>query len=309
VRTTLAGLAAVDLGAPCTIVIGPVAALDLRSPTTGPLAGVHVVVTRARAQSGALVSALLDAGAAVIELPVIAFVDPPDGGTALRAEVARAATYDWIVFTSANAVERWAASLRDGRALGTARLAVVGEASARALAAHHLVADLVPEDQTAAGLVAAMPIAPAGASPGRVLFVRAVEARAVVAPGLRAKGWDVTEVDAYRTVPAGAGVGAGVGIGDEELDAASGADVITFTSPSTVTGYAALAGRRLPPRVVACIGPVTAEAALRAGFDVDVVAAEHSAAGLVAALSSHLSGAPSAGTRRGSSGSSVSPSA
>jgi uroporphyrinogen-III synthase len=210
-------------------------------------------------------------------------------------------------------VERFAASLRDGRALGTARLAVVGEASARALAAHHLVADLVPEDQTAVGLVAAMPTAPPSAapdeSPGRVLFVRAVEARDVVGPGLRTKGWDVTEVDAYRTVTAGAGAGAGIDIGDEELDAASGADVITFTSPSTVTGYAALAGGRRAPRVVACIGPVTAEAARRAGFDVDVVAAEHSAAGLVAALSSYVSGDRSAERRRGSSGSPVSPSA
>ena len=285
-RTTLAGLAAVDLGPPCTIVIGSVASLDLRAPRAGPLAGTRVVVTRARTQAAELVAVLVDAGAEVIELPVIAIDDPPDGGLALRTEAARAAGYDWVVFTSSNAVDRFLSHLRDGRDLGGARLAVVGGATARALAAHRLVADLVPEEETGDGLVAAMPDARSPAShPGRVLFPRAVHARDVVASGLRRKGWEVTEVDAYRTVPA-------QGIGDQELDDASHADVITFSSPSTVTCYAELAGHRRVPSVVACIGPVTAEAARRAGFGVDVVAVEPSVGGLVAALSAHLGGPP-----------------
>ncbi len=92
--------------------------------------------------------------------------------------------------------------------------------------------------------MAAMPAAATGTSPsGGVLFPRAVGARPVVAPGLRGKGWEVTEVDAYRTVPAGPAEG----IGADELDAASRADVITFTSPSTVRCYAQLAGRVAPP--------------------------------------------------------------
>jgi uroporphyrinogen III methyltransferase/synthase len=283
VRTTLSGLAEVSLGPPCTIVVGPVAALDLRSGGRGPLTGLRVVVTRPRAQAPELVSALVDAGAAVIELPVIAIADPPDGGRALRAEAARAGTYDWIVFTSSNAVERFVDLLRDGRALGSARLAAVGRATARALAARRLVADLVPDDETAEGLVAAMSVAPATAS-RRVLFPRAVAAREVLAAGLRRNGWEVTEVDAYRTVPAGAAEG----VGDEELDGASASDVITFTSPSTVERYAELAGQRRPPPVVACIGPVTADAARRAGFRVDVVAVEHSADGLVEALAAYV---------------------
>jgi len=290
VRTTLAALADVDLGPPATIVIGPVAALDLRAPVRGPLTGVQVVVTRARRQAATLESALAAAGAEVIELPVIAVADPPDGGAAMRAEAARVETYDWVVFTSSNAVERFVELLRDGRALGGARLAVVGGVTARALAAYHLAADLVPEEETAEGLVAAMPGAAPGASGSRrVLFPRAVGARPVVAAGLRDKGWEVTEVDAYRTVPAGPAEG----IGADELDAASRADVITFTSPSTVHCYAQLAGARRAPGVVACIGPVTAEAARGAGFGVEVVAAEHSADGLVAALVAHLDASPS----------------
>jgi len=285
VRTTLDGLGAVDLGPPCTIVIGPVAALDLRAPDRGPLTGTRVVVTRARTQAGPLVSALVDAGATVVALPVITICDPADDGAALRDQIARIDTFNWIVFTSSNAVTHLVSLLRDARVLGNTRLAVVGSATARALAQRHLIADLVPDQETAEGLVAAMPTAPTGSSePGRVLFVRAAETRDVVAPGLRAKGWEVTEVEAYRTVTARPG-----DIGDDELDAASEADVITFTSPSTVTGYVALAGPgRLPP-VVACIGPVTAEAARRAGFDVDVVAADHSVEGLVTELAAHLS--------------------
>jgi uroporphyrinogen-III synthase len=249
---------------------------------------VRVVVTRPRAQAAELVSALADAGAAVIELPVIAITDPPDGGRALRREAARAETFDWIVFTSSNAVERFVSLLRDGRALGSARLAAVGAATARALAAHRLVADLVPDDETARGLVAAMPDAPSGGSrPGRVLFPRATEAREDLVPGLGRKGWEVTEVDAYRTVPGGAVDG----IGEDELDAASGSDVITFTSPSSVARYADLAAGRPPPPIVACIGPVTADAARAAGFRVDVVAADHSVEGLVAALAARVEAA------------------
>jgi uroporphyrinogen III methyltransferase/synthase len=293
VRTTLAGLADVDLGPPSTIVIGPVAALDLRGRVRGPLAGLRVVVTRPRSQAPGLVAALVDAGADVIELAVIAIADPTDGGQALRAEAARVDTYDWVVFTSSNAVHRLVGLLRDGRALAGTRLAAVGGVTARALASHRLVADLVPDDETAEGLVAAMPASSADRpGRGRVLFPRAVDAREVVAPGLERKGWEVTEIDAYRTVPIGP-----EDVGEHELDAASSSDVITFTSPSTVRHYAELAGTRPPPGVVACIGPATADAARRAGFRVDIVAAEHSVDGLVKALAAHF-GASTGGDPR-----------
>ncbi|HUI03508.1 MAG TPA: uroporphyrinogen-III C-methyltransferase [Acidimicrobiales bacterium] len=284
VRTTLAGLAGVELGPPCVIVVGPVAALELVSPGDGALRGLTVVVTRPAERSGALVDALAEAGARVVELPVIAVVDPPDGGAALAAAAAGAARFDWVVFTSAQAVARFVAHLRDGRDLGSARLAAVGAATARALADCLLVADLVPDQASAQGLVDAMPGAP---SPGAsVLFPRARAARDVVGPGLRAKGWDVTEVDAYMTVAADPAGGAGGS--DEVLDAAAAADVVVFTSPSTVEHYTALAaGRPVPPTVV-CIGPVTAEAAARAGYAVDVVAPEPSAPALVAGLAAHV---------------------
>ena len=284
VRTTLDGLVEVRLDPPCVIVIGPVAALDLRphSDKAGtPLSGKRVVVTRPKERAADLVAALEGAGASVLELPVIAVVDPPDGGAALRAEAGRASSYDWIVFTSAHAAARFADALRDGRALGTARLAAVGDATARALATRHLAVDLVPAEHSAAGLVEAMP-PPAASHGGRILFPRALRARDVLAPGLRAKGWDVTEVDAYETV--GAATLDQPGFDRAVLDAAAGADAVVFASPSSVTHYAALMSGRPLPATVACIGPVTAEAARRAGFEVSVVAERPGAAGLVEAL-------------------------
>jgi uroporphyrinogen III methyltransferase / synthase len=283
VRTTLAGMADVVLDPPCVIVIGPVAALDLRG-ATGSLAGIRVVVTRPRTRAAELVSGLTRAGASVIELPVIAIADPPDGGAGLRAEASRVGEYDWVVFTSVPAVERFVDLLRNGRDLGSARLAVVGRATAQALQARRLAVDLVPQKHTAADLVDALASADPGG--GRILFPKALGAREVLASGLRARGWDVTEVVAYQTVSATDAIGA------DEVDAASQADAIIFTSPSAVTHYAALAGDRPHPGAVVCIGPVTAAAARAAGFAVAVVADDASAAGLVDALSAHFTGSP-----------------
>jgi uroporphyrinogen III methyltransferase/synthase len=285
VRTTLTDLADVDLGPPCTIVIGAVATLDFRWLTPLPLAGVHVVVTRARHQAGTLRAMLTDAGATVTELPVITIAPPADGGKALRTAAQQASRFDWVVFTSANAVDRFVSLLRDGRDLGGARLAAVGEATARALATHRLAVDLVPEQETAEALAAAMP---AGRGGGRVLFPRAAAAREVLAPALRRRGWDVVEVEAYQTLTADASDG----VTEALLDAASSADIVTLTSPSTVQGYTKVAGSRRRPPVVACIGPVTAEAARHAGYPVDVVAQDASAEGLVAALCEYVRGMP-----------------
>ena len=112
--------------------------------------------------------------------------------------------------------------------------------------------------------------------PGRVLLPRAAAARAVLPVGLRAKGWEVDVVEAYRTEP--------VPQSEERLVAARRADAITFTSSSTVTNFVAAAGRDAVPPIVACIGPVTAETARSCGLAVDVVAGVHTIDGLVDAV-------------------------
>jgi uroporphyrinogen III methyltransferase / synthase len=279
VRTTLAELGDVELEPPVTIVIGEVAGLELGWFESRPLFGRRVVVTRARAQSSSLVARLRELGADVVELPTIAVVDPEDGGAGLREAAGGLSSYDWVAFTSANAVERFLPLLRDARSFGPVRIAAIGTGTASALAHHNLAADLVPERFVAESLLEAL--LALGDPPGRLLLPRAAGGRDVVPDGLRRRGWVVDVVEAYRTTTP---------VPSEELaQAVRGADAVTFTSSSTVTGYLAAVGQHIPP-VVACIGPVTAATARDAGLEVAVVAEEHTVAGLVRALADALAG-------------------
>ena len=210
-----------------------------------------------------------------MEFPVIEIADPIDGGVALERTLSRIEDYEWVVFTSANAVERCWQHFRDGRALGRAKVAAIGDGTAAALEEHEVVADLVPDRFVAESLVEVFP-GPAGPGEASVLLPCAADAREVLSRGLRAKGWRVEVVEAYRTVRAAP---------DENcLGAIDDADAITFTSSSTVTGYLDLAGVERVPPVVACIGPITARTALEAGLRVEVVAPVHTVDGLVEAL-------------------------
>ncbi len=272
-RTTLGHLHAAPLEPPATIVIGRVAALDLPWWERRPLFGRRIVVTRAREQASALSARLRELGAEVIELPTIAIADPEDGGAALRSAAAQVASYDWVVFTSANAVVRTLAHVRDARAFGAACVAAVGPATADELRSRGIEPDLVPARFVAEGLLDVFP-----PGPGRVLLPRAAVARDALPDGLADRGWTVDVVEAYRTTPARPT--------PAELDEAAAADAVTFSSSSTVTNYLALTDR-VPP-VVACIGPVTARTAEAAGLRVDVVAEESSVASLVEALTRRL---------------------
>lgn len=278
IRTTLAGLPDVALESPVTLVIGPVAGLDLAWFERRPLFGRTVVVTRAETQAESLVATLAEAGAEAVELPVIALADPADGGTALSRAAARIGSYEWVVVTSVNTVGRLFGLLRDARALGQARVAAIGAATAAALAERGVVADLVPDRYVAEALVEAFPPPPSGG--GRVLLARAAEARQVLPAGLSAKGWQVDVVEAYRVRPASPG--------PDALAAARRADVVTFTAPSVVRAFVDLVGPDAVPPVVACIGPVTAAEARHQGLAVAVEAPVHTTGGLVDALAHHV---------------------
>lgn len=284
-RTTLAGLGATAMEAPATIVVGPVAGLALGSREERLLHGLRVVVTRPAHQAGPLTAALAEAGAAVVALPVVEVQPPADGGAGLASALAASHRYRWLVCTSANAVRAVMAVVRDGRDLGGVRLAAVGDATAEALARAGLVADLVPAEASATGLVDAMPPPPpAGDGPTpAVLFPRSSAARDTLAAGLRAKGWAVDEVEAYRTGCPEPGT-----LPPAALAGARQADVVTFASPSAVANYTAVVGPVTAP--VACIGPVTADAAARAGMEVAAVAADPSPAALVDALAAWAAG-------------------
>jgi len=274
VRATLATLADQDLASPAVIVIGAVADLDLAWFERRPLFGRSVVVTRARAQASSLVARLRELGAEAVEVPAIRIDDPADGGAALRGAVERLGTYDWVVVTSPNGAERLLAACRDARAFGAARVAAIGPGTADALRAGNVEADLVPERFVAEGLLEVFPD-----GPGRVLLARAAEARDVLPEGLRDRGWEVDVVEAYRTVQGRPT--------DDELAAVAAADVVTFTSSSTVRNFLAVCD--VVPPVVACIGPVTADTAREHGLRVDVEAEVHTIDGLLDALVAHLS--------------------
>jgi uroporphyrinogen III methyltransferase / synthase len=280
-RTTLAGLADVDLGPPAVIVVGPVAALgqyDVASGVAGPLAGRMVVVTRTGARARGLVDALARAGATALELPLTRQIDPADGGVALQTAGAAvvAGEYDWVVLTSITAVERFMGVLRDARALGSTLVAAVGPATADALRRTGVEPDLIPTEHSAQGLVAAFPDPAEGSR--RVLFPTADLALETVPTGLGHKGWEVHGVEAYRTVARTAPEPA-------LLDRVAAADALTFTAPSSVHAFVALRtadGRPLPPPPhVVCIGATTAAAARAAGLDNVRQARDASAQGIV----------------------------
>ncbi|MDP8992049.1 MAG: uroporphyrinogen-III synthase [Actinomycetota bacterium] len=249
--------------------------------TARPLLGRKVVVTRSEEQAPALVELLRQQGANTVEVPAIAIVGPADGGKALRSAAGRVASFDWVAFTSVNAVERFVPLLGDPPHVGPARLAAIGPGTAAALAERGLAVDLVPDRFVAEALLEGFP-PPSGG--GRVLLPRAAGARDVLPEGLRAEGWDVEVVEAYRAEPGTPR--------PEALAAAADADAITFTSPSTVLSYLDVAGPASVPPVVACIGPVTAAAARESHLHVDVVAEVHTMEGLVLALVSHLAPRP-----------------
>lgn len=279
VRTTLAGLPSVALGAPLTIVIGEVAGLDLRSPVGLPLSGKTVVVTRATHQASPLARRLRQVGAEVLEVPTIALGPPADGGRALVAALGMMAQggYPWVVFTSANAVERFFERAPDTRLLGGTKVAAVGPGTAAALRLYRVVADLVPTDFRAEGLAASFPPAPPPPASRRVLLPQAAGARPELRAELSRRGWEVDAIEAYRTVPRH--------VERALMTAASKADAICFASSSAVDSYLDQAGTAPFPPVVACIGPVTAATARARGLHVDAEASERTLEGLVAALS------------------------
>jgi uroporphyrinogen III methyltransferase/synthase len=243
----------------------------------GRLEGRRVVVTRAGEQVGRLRALLTAEGAEVIEVPTIAVVDPAGGDEVLRS--AMRDVWDWVVVTSPNGAERAVAAAGGRAAAHAVRWAVVGPGTAETLGARGVRAALVPERFVAEGLLEVFPRPPVDGG-GRVLVAQAEAARPVLVDGLRAAGWDVTAVVAYRTVP--------VTPPTEQVAAAASADAVLFTSGSTVDAFVRAAGKDAVPRVVVVIGPVTGEAARRHGLVVAAEASPHTLEGLVAAATEAL---------------------
>ncbi len=283
VRTTLAGLPAVALGPPLTIVIGEVAGLDLRPPTDLALSGKTVVVTRAAHQGSPLAQKLRQLG-------------PGPGGAhdspgAARRRRRRAggsagkAGPGPLLMGRVHLRQRRRARLRPCPRHAPAR----PDQGRRRRPGHGGRAAGLPRGgrpgacrRPGRGADGLLPGSPGTSGPEDGPTAPSRRARPELRAELGRQGWEVDAVEAYRTVPER--------VPPAMLTAASGADAICFASSSAVNSYLDQAGAAPLPPVVACIGPVTAATARSRGLEVHAEASEHTLDGLVAALVSRLAG-------------------
>lgn len=271
-----------NFGSPAVAVIGTV--VNEREKISWfenrPLFGKRIVVTRTREQAGGLSKALRDLGADVVELPTIR-IEPPEDRIAFAEMVTHAHEYDWLVFTSPNGVERFFdaffATFEDARCLGNPRIAAIGTGTANKIREYRIGVDLIPEKFVAEGLLDAFK--KESVENLTMLWVKAAESREVVGDGLTAMGAIVDECIAYHTVPETEDP-----TGAKARLAEQGADLITFTSGSTVDHFFEL-GLDWPPGCVAgSIGPVTSETLRKHGQPPAFEAHPHDIPGLTAAI-------------------------
>jgi uroporphyrinogen III methyltransferase/synthase len=271
------------LTAPAVAVFGEVVTLrnELNWFEDRPLFGKRIVVTRAQAQASMLSEQLRALGANVIELPTIR-IEPPSDLRAFAELVQDAHSYDWIVFTSPNGVtaffDLFFKLFHDARDIGAARIAAIGPATAQRIRDFHLQVDLQPQEFVAESIIREFR-KQGGVENLRILLARAEKARDLLPKELSALGAIVDEGFAYRTVPETRDDN-----GARRRLLGEGADLITFTSSSTVENFLALK-LPWPERMqVASIGPVTSKTAREHGLTVAVEARRHDIPGLVTAV-------------------------
>ncbi|HXV92381.1 MAG TPA: uroporphyrinogen-III synthase, partial [Pseudonocardia sp.] len=297
VTTTLATVAAeaAELEGPLVLTVGP--EVERRAQLSWwesrALYGWRVLVPRTKDQAGAMTARLAVHGAIAEEVPTIA-VEPPRSPAQMERAVKGLVDgrYQWVVFTSTNAVravwEKFGEFGLDARAFSGVKIACVGSATADRVRAFGINPDLVPNETEPAetsseGLLSIFPPYDDVLDPvDRVLLPRADIATETLAAGLRERGWEIDDVTAYRTVRA-----APPPAPIREAIKTGGFDAVCFTSSSTVRNLVGIAGKPHARTIVACIGPQTAETAREFGLRVDVQPEEARVPALVDALAAH----------------------
>ncbi|MGX7677617.1 uroporphyrinogen-III synthase [Jatrophihabitans sp. DSM 45814] len=269
-----AELAAAGMYGPVVLTIGKASSArdKLAWWESRALFGWKILVPRTKEQAGAMSERLREYGAVPVEVPTIA-VEPPRTPTQMERAIKGLVTgrYEWIVFTSTNAVkavrEKFEEFGLDARAFAGVKIACVGESTADAVRAFGIRPELLPSgEQSSEGLLADFPPYDDVLDPiDRVLLPRADIATETLAEGLRQRGWEIDDVTAYRTVRAAPPAA-------EIRDAikSGGFQAVCFTSSSTVRNLVGIAGKPHNRTVVACIGPATAATAREFGLRVDV---------------------------------------
>jgi len=238
-----------------------------------PLRGKTVLVTRPRKQSEDITEQLEAVGATVIHCPTIEVL-PPDNWAQLDGSIRRLKEYDWVIFTSANGVRFFFERLDElaiegAEALSGGVVCAIGPATARALQKAGVVAQVTASDSKAEGALRAI-IEQVGSEENvkglQYLIPRAKVAREILPASLRKLGARVDAVETYQTVKPEIARDSILRLFNE-----TSIDVVTFTSSSTVSNFAALVGLTdlsdlLANVSIACIGPITAETANRYGL-------------------------------------------
>jgi uroporphyrinogen III methyltransferase / synthase len=294
-RTVVSTLA--DIGAdvraarlhePAVTVVGDVVAMRdaLSWFETKPLFGWRILVPRTKEQAGSLSTKLRTYGGVPEEVPTIS-VEPPRNPLQMDKAVRGLVEgrYEWIVFTSVNAVkavrEKFDEYGLDARAFSGLKVAAVGDKTAESIASWGIRADLVPSgEQSAKGLLEDWPPFDDVLDPiNRVFLPRADIATETLVAGLHELGWEVDDVTAYRTVRA-----APPPAPTRDAIKSGKFDAVVFTSSSTVRNLVGIAGKPHSSTVIAAIGPATAKTCEEHGLRVDVLASTPSAEILADAL-------------------------
>ena len=279
---TLADIAekakAADFRNPAVVVVGTVNRLreQLRWYDSKPLFGKRIVVTRARAQASGFSELLESYGAHTIQFPTIE-IQPILDNLALDKAIICLSDYDWVIFTSVNAVEIFYSQLRensaDVRSFGKAQICAVGPKTVEALNRIGILADFVPSRSQGAAIANEME----NLAGKRVLLPCAKIAPKDLPTALHEKCAVIHTIPIYDTIKT-------EGKGREELEKGiigGEIDMVTFTSSSTVTNFVEMFDQHRPEVVlakvrIAAIGPSTAEAVKRCGLKVDVMPSEAS---------------------------------
>ena len=271
-----------DFQAPAMAVFGDVVNLreSLNWFETRPLFGRRIAVTRAQASAGGLVEALRELGADAYALPTIR-IEPPKDKIPFVEALADVCSYDWIVFTSPNGVEAFFnaffAAHEDARDLGGARIAVIGNGTAKKVREYRYAIDLIPKEFVAESLL--KEFKKIDVEHLRILLPRAAGARELLAVELENLGAIVDDVPVYETAPETEDVAGGI-----KRFLAEGADMISFTSASTATHFMNLALPLPEGLITASIGPVTSEEMRKLGLPVTLESPHHDIPGLVKAI-------------------------
>lgn len=277
---------------PAVLVVGSVVSLGEKLAwfERKPLFGKRILITRSREQSRKMADRIAELGAEPVLFPTIQIVPPEDFGP-LDQAIARIGSFDWVIFTSVNGVERFFQryfQLReDIREMTGPRIGAIGPVTSAALRVRGLKVDVLAREFTAEGLLDFLH--KENLSGKRVLIPRAEKARDVLPEGIRAQGGQVEVVPVYRTViPPAQQIEAVVEkLSKKEIDA------VTFTSSSTVTHLVEMLGEGraselLRSVVIASIGPITSQTIRETGLAVQVEATHYTVEGLIDALASYF---------------------